>query len=93
VFFRGSRYERVPTRERTLPDGRRVQYKAIRFITTPAVRARHVVVEGERLDLIAHRYLRDSERYWRICDANPTLRPADLTAEQGRWLDIPGPGD
>jgi nucleoid-associated protein YgaU len=93
MFFSGSRYERVPTRETVLPDGRRVQYKAIRLITPPPARSRHVVVDGDRLDLIAHRYLRDPQRFWRICDTNRVLRPAELTEEPGLWIGIPGPGD
>jgi len=93
MFFAGSRYEHVPTREIELADGRTVQYKATRLIVPPAlVRTRHLVGDEDRLDLIAHRHLRDSERFWRICDANAAMRPADLTAEAGRWLDIPPPG-
>ncbi len=47
------------------------------------------MLDGDRLDLIAHRYLGDPELYWRICDANRALRPEELTAEPGRRLVIP----
>ncbi|HYJ93740.1 MAG TPA: LysM domain-containing protein, partial [Vicinamibacterales bacterium] len=47
----------------------------------------HVVVEGERLDLIAAKYLGDSEQFWRICDANGAVRPAELEVV-GRRLRI-----
>jgi hypothetical protein len=39
---------------------------------------RHVVEEGDRLDLIAARRLGDSEAWWRIADANDALVPAEL---------------
>lgn len=57
----------------------------------------HVVVESERIDLIAARELGDSAAYWRICDANDALRPQGLLEPIGRRLritlpaGIPGP--
>ena len=49
----------------------------------------HLVADGDRLDLLAHRYLGDPELFWRICDANRALRPEELTREAGRVLGIP----
>lgn len=89
MIFKGSRYERVPTLERTEPGGRVVRYLAIRPIPPTPIRDAHVVSEGERLDHIAHRRLRDPERFWRICDANAALWPPDLVAEPGRRIGIP----
>ena len=40
--------------------------------------------QGERLDHITARYLGDPTQFWRICDANDALRPAELTDEPGR---------
>lgn len=40
--------------------------------------ARHRVAPGDRLDLIAFRYLGDPGAAWRICDANAALDPEDL---------------
>jgi hypothetical protein len=51
----------------------------------------HVVVSGDRLDLVAARYLGDPELWWRVCDANPTQPPGPLTGEVGRRLRIAGP--
>jgi hypothetical protein len=81
-FAATSRYRGVPTAALELPDGRTVTYVRRRFVPpTPAgaVVVGHVVVPGDRLDNIAYRYLGDPELFWRVCDANPVLRPADLT--------------
>lgn len=92
MFFRGSRYEGLPEAELTTADGRVVRYKRVRFIPdTPGVLP-HRVAQEERLDLIAYQAYRDPEQFWRICDANRALRPADLTAEPGRVLLLPIPG-
>ena len=49
------------------------------------------MTEGDRLDLITARTLGDPEQFWRICDANNTMNPSDLTAETGRVLRVPVP--
>ena len=49
----------------------------------------HRVQGGERPDHIAHRYFRDSQRFWRLCDANETLWPDELVSEPGRKIRIP----
>jgi hypothetical protein len=89
MFFRGSRYAAVAEAEITGPDGRVIRYKKVRFIpATPAERT-HQVLQGERLDHLAHRYFRDAERFWRIADANAAMWPDDLLAEPGRRILIP----
>ena len=89
MFFKGSRYENVKTDQTTDGTGRVVKYKRTHFISeTPAV-FRHTVVEGDRLDLIAYRYYKDPELFWRICDANVVMLPDELVAEVGRRILIP----
>ena len=90
MFFKGSRYANVPDREILDPDtGRTIRYKAPRFIPeTRAIRAWQTR-DGERLDHIAHALWRDPERFWRLCDANRALRPAELVREPGRRLLVP----
>ena len=46
------------------------------------------MTEGERLDNLAAQYIGDSELFWRICDANRAMRPAELTETLGRLLRI-----
>ncbi|MGZ4734607.1 MAG: hypothetical protein ACXV8R_03300 [Acidimicrobiia bacterium] len=88
VFFKGSRYEHVATQAMTGPNGRVVHYKGTRFIPDAPAVVGHRVVEGERLDHIAWQQFRDSERFWRICDANRALWPNDLL-EEAAILRIP----
>lgn len=47
----------------------------------------HTVVEGDRIDLIAHRYLGRADLWWVICDYNDILFPLEL--EVGMGLRIP----
>lgn len=88
MFFKGSRYEKVP--EATLTDaaGRVVRYKTTRFIVDPRAIVGHRVLASERLDHIAWQHFRDAERFWRICDANRALWPAELL-EEGAILRVP----
>ena len=47
----------------------------------------HVLTEGDRFDLLAHRYLGRAELWWVICDYNDIFFPLDL--ELGAVLRIP----
>jgi hypothetical protein len=89
MFFEGSRYENVPTAELVDARGQRVRYKTVRFIGPATRRWTHAVSQSERIDHVAHRYYRDPERFWRICDANRALWPDDLLADVGALLRIP----
>lgn len=60
-----------------------VRYLRRRFV--PAPEAHSVLVEhrrepGERLDVLAARYLGDPTQFWRLCDATGVLRPEELEA-------------
>ena len=81
MFFKGSRYERVPTLGLTDASGRVIAYKATRFIPATPALVGHQVTAAERLDHIAWSHYRDPERFWRICDANLALWPDDLLEE------------
>jgi hypothetical protein len=86
-----SRYYDTPTKTLPSADGENLVYLSRRFCppaTTFALLRLHVVVSGERLDVIADAELGDAEAYWRICDANDAMRPDDLTSEIGRSLRI-----
>ncbi len=47
--------------------------------------------QGDRLDLIAAKYLGDPLMAWLICDANGAIRPHELVATPGRVLAITMP--
>ncbi len=94
MFDHTSRYFHLGTERHTTPEGREVAYKRRRFL--PLGREMPLLVEvevtqGERLDLITARTIGDPEQYWRVCDANDAMNPADLTEEPGRVLRVPVP--
>ncbi len=47
----------------------------------------HAVVEGDRIDVLAHRYFCRADLYWIICDYNDVFFPLEL--EIGAVLRIP----
>lgn len=93
MFEPTSRYYGIETVKMTFGGGelRVVSYKRRRIIPSGealATLAEHAVVQGDRLDNLAARYLGDPEQFWRICDANGVLRPEELTEEIGRTVKI-----
>jgi hypothetical protein len=88
------RYAMLPIRERTLADGTLVSYRTRRFLPPPETlpaRRRQQVEPGTRLDLFASKVVGDSLSWWRLCDANTVLSPADLEQDAGRTVRIPDP--
>ena len=47
----------------------------------------HTVVDGDRIDLLAHRYLGNATLWWIICDYNDLFFPLELSP--GQLLRIP----
>jgi hypothetical protein len=94
MFDPASRYHGLEIATLDVPGGRTVSYVRRRFLplgTQLPLLAEVAVQQGERIDLIAHRTLGESEAYWRICDANDAMDPAELTREPGRLLRVPIP--
>ncbi len=86
-----SRYHGVTVKTRETSAGRQEAYLKRRFVPQPdrfVLLNLHQIVQGDRLDNLAHRYLGDAEQYWRMCDANGTMRPAELTEIPGAELRI-----
>ncbi len=86
-----SRYYNVGTTTLETAADKTVIYLKRRFVPPPerfALLQEHTVTQGERLDVITAHYVGDPEQFWRICDANNTLHPAELTATIGRKLRI-----
>lgn len=90
MFDPTSRYYALEATEFTTSTGRTVAYVRRRFIpsTEAPTLAEVTVNQGDRLDLITARTIGDPQQFWRICDANTALNPAELTAEAGRRLRI-----
>ena len=90
-FPQNSRYYGIETAQLSRADGTTVVYLRRRFVPPPeqfALVVEHTVVDGERLDNIAAKYLGDPELAWRIADANGAMDPAELTQNAGQKLRI-----
>ena len=81
AFPATSRYHLLETATLETASGRVLIYLRRRFVPLPerfALLQEHTVAQGERLDHITAHYLGDPEQFWRLCDANGALRPAEL---------------
>lgn len=91
LFGPNSRYYGIATAQYVGADGRKLSYVSRRFIPRPeafATMTEHTVVQGDREDLLAARYLGDPLLSWRLCDANVVLDPSELTAREGLRIRI-----
>jgi hypothetical protein len=87
-----SRYYGAPVETFTTASGQDVVYIQRRIIPQPTLYSTtqdYVVVEGDRLDNIAAKFLGDPLLYWMICDANGATDPDELTSQVGRTIQIP----
>jgi hypothetical protein len=94
MFEPDSRYARIPQATQIMPDGRPVAYKRRRFLpqgSSLRTLAEVTPAQGERVDVLTHRTLGNPEHFWRVCDANDVLDPAELTEIPGRPVRIPVP--
>lgn len=94
MFDPTSRYAHLPVATLTATDAsgqpRPLRYVRRRFI--PPVEGTLTLVEhrfgpAERLDTLGDRYAGDPAQFWRICDANDVLQPAELE-QPGRVIRI-----
>ena len=89
-----SRYYGLPVLEMSAAGGAVIRYVKRRLIPDAAAfptLATHQVQQGERIDVLAARYLGDPLLYWRIADANLAVRPADALEPAAPPV-APGPG-
>lgn len=90
VFTATSRYYNTETTELVTADGKTIVYLRRRRVPQPeelVTLQEHVVRQNERLDNITADFIGDPEQFWRLCDANNTMRPEDLE-ETGRVIRI-----
>lgn len=95
-FPTDSRYYAFRTLIYTTPSGRQISYLARRIVPQPgppnfATIATHAVHQGDRLDLIAAKYLSDPLMFWLISDANGAIEPEKLVETPGTVLNITTP--
>jgi hypothetical protein len=89
-FASTSRYATTSTARIEAADGRTIVYLRRRVVPPPErfdLLVEHEVAAGERLDHLAAAYFGDPELFWRICDANGAIDPAELI-EPGRQVRI-----
>lgn len=96
TFPTDSRYYGAKTLSYTAPNGQLITYLAPRFVPQPGAPnfstvATHTVTQGDRLDLLAAKYLGDPLIFWLICDANGAIRPNQLVETPGTVLNITMP--
>ncbi len=94
MFENTSRYYALETAIFTTPDDRIISYKRRRFLPqgdNMPLLVEVTVTQSDRPDLITTHTLGDPEQFWRICDANNTMNPFNLTAEPGKVLRVPVP--
>ena len=96
TFPTDSRYYGSSTLSYTAPSGQNIAYLARRFVPQPGAPnfstvAQHTVKQGDRLDLLAAKYLGDPLLSWLLCDANGAIRPDQLVETPGAILNITMP--
>jgi hypothetical protein len=96
TFPTDSRYYGFSVLQYTAPNGQTIPYLARRIVPQPgapnyATIATYTVRQGDRLDLIAAKYLGDPLMAWLISDANGAMNPDDLVATPGTTLAITAP--
>jgi len=91
LFAPNSRYLGIPTSTFVAADGTNIAYVQRRFLPQPSQLVQlqqYSVMQGDRLDVLAAKFLGDAQLFWRICDANGAMRPQDVTATVGTVLRI-----
>ena len=78
MFTPNSRYFRQTTYTATTADGSQIVAVTLPLPQQPARAGFHQSRTGERLDLVAARFLGDPTRFWLLCDANNTPVPDAL---------------
>lgn len=78
MFFPNSRYIDAGTYEVMGPGGQPVRVTRIPVRGVPVILGDHRRLEGQRLDLLASRYLADATLLWRLCDASDAIAPDAL---------------
>lgn len=78
MFFKGSRYEKMSTYSVLTADGRKVAAVRLPAPVPRELAGYHPRKEGQRLDHIAARYLKDATGFWQLCDANDAVVPDAL---------------
>jgi hypothetical protein len=80
MFAPNSRYYRLATTTVTLPDGTQIVATRSALPNPLQIAGYHRHVTGDRLDLLAARFLKDPTFFWQLCDSNNAPAPDALAA-------------
>ena len=86
------RYGELPIRRHVLADGSSVRFRARRFLPADGATTTRTLVPVDgvtRIDQVAAQHIGDPAAWWRICDANSVMTPAELEVDVGREIRIP----
>jgi hypothetical protein len=87
MFDEKSRYVKAETYVVTDHRDRLVQVVATPPPPAQTLLGIHLLKQGERLDLLAAKYLNDPAGFWRIAEQNQRMLPESLT--EAREIEIP----
>jgi hypothetical protein len=90
VFEPSSRYAHAATYQARLPNGAVAAALVLPARRAPAPIGYHPRAGGDRLYLIAVKYLNDPTGFWRLCDANDSMVAGAL--EQRGLIGVPPVG-
>jgi hypothetical protein len=90
VFGQSSRYVKAGTYQARLPTGGVATALVLPGPRSPAPIGYHPSALGDRLDLVAVRYLNDPTGFWRLLDANNSLAAGSL--ESRPLIGVPAVG-
>jgi len=80
MFFANSRYYKLATYTVTMPDGSVIVATRSALPNPLQLAGYHRHIAGDRLDLLAARYLKDPTLFWQLCDSNNAAAPDALAA-------------
>jgi hypothetical protein len=92
MFASNSRYYNLATYLVTTPDGRTIVATRSAPPNPLRLAGYHRRVAGDRLDLLAARFLKDPTLFWQICDSNNAPAPDALAAAELVGIPV-GPGN
>ena len=82
MFDKKSRYSKVETYAVKDKRGRTVQVVSIPRAPQQTIIGYHLLKQGQRIDHLAGKYLKDPAGFWRICEANDVMQPEILSEAQ-----------
>jgi hypothetical protein len=80
MFAPNSRYAGLTTYTVVMPDGSTIIATHLSLLNPLTLAGYHRRIAGDRLDLLAARYLKDPTFFWQLCDANNAPAPDALNA-------------